>query len=512
MTARALPRERGGGETALIALGICIGVASVAGGVTALTGSLLPLVAAGAAALGLLVLLRPAVGTFLFLGLLWLNVPGVLARFHNVPDLLATASVALLVVPVARYLLTRQPVIITPTFYALVFFLAANLFSATTSSSPDVAMNSVITLVGEGLLIYFLVSNAIRTVAHAQMAIWVLVAASVVMAGLSIHQEATEAYRDPYLGFSQTTRLEDPVTAEVRPDSRPRMMGPIGEQNRYAQILLVVLPLALFGMNIRHPLWGRLVPALAAVLILGGIFLTFSRGAAVALGLLMVVLVIRRYVRFSHMIAIVGAFVLTVVIIAPEFLGRVESIGSASALVSEGGEDPDGAILGRATSNVAALLVFADYPIFGVGPGVYPVDYSVEYANELGLRYFTNTRRAHNMYLEWAADLGVLGLTAGVALLVVTLVPLARLRTFWQGRRSDYATLAGAVSLAVIAYAVSAIFLHLSYLRYFFTLLALANSVIWILERERNVLPGADARPAPGTMPYDDPLSASRGM
>ncbi len=89
------------------------------------------------------------------------------------------------------------------------------------------------------------------------------------------------------------------------------------------------------------------------------------------------------------------------------------------------------------------------------------------------------------MYLEWGADLGIFGLTAGVAMIAIPLVQLARLRRYWRWRRPQYAAMAGAYSLAIIAFMGSAIFLHLSYVRYFFVLLALANAVIWVLTRER---------------------------
>ena len=166
--------------------------------------------------------------------------------------------------------------------------------------------------------------------------------------------------------------------------------------------------------------------------------------------------------------------------------------------VTGDGEVPDGAIVGRTTSNIAAVLVFVDHPILGVGPEVYAQDYSQRYATRLGLRFFEEERRAHNMYVEWAAELGIVGLTTGLAMIVITLVQLASLRGFWLSRRQEYADLAGAYALALLAYATTAVFLHLSYVRYFFVLLALANAVIWILGRERDGLREAEALDARG--------------
>lgn len=467
---------------------VSLGLAAVAAVAVAVTGTPLPLALVLLLVFAVLLMTRPDIGTYLFLGLLWINVPAVLTQFHNVPGVLANSLALLLFIPVGRYLLARKSVVVTPALFAILLFLAANMLSAAFSQSPDTGWARIQTFLAEGLLVYLLVTNAVRTPRILRGATWILVLAAVFMGGLSVHQELTQAYRDPYFGFAQTTRQDDPLSEQPRADSRPRMMGPIGEQNRYAQTLLVILPLALYGLRLRSARWRLAIGIPAALIITAGVLLTFSRGAAVALVMLLLVLVIWRYVRLRHMVAMACAFLLTVLLIAPEFLARVDSITAASELVTGEGEGPDNAILGRATSNLAALLVFVDYPITGVGPAVYSTEFSIEYANELGLRHFGQTRRAHNMYLEWAADLGVIGLVTGLSMLAVTMVQLARARRYWRWRRPDYANLAGAYWLALVAYTGTAIFLHLSYERYFFTLLGLANAAIWILARERVAL------------------------
>jgi hypothetical protein len=495
ITQRLQPRV-----TTLLGFVAALGAAAVVGIVAALTGSPIALLGGAVLALGTVLLLRPELGVVLFLGLLWINAPAVLVDFHGVPSFAVEATIVLLLLPVARYLLQREPVIITPASVAVLCFVGANLLSAATSTNPSLAAGSIVVLLGEGLLIYFLVSNAVRSPRVARYALRTLVLAAVVMAGLAVHQELTENYDDAYLGFARVKNQAEIATGLPDPDARPRLEGSVGETNRFAQVLLVVVPLALFGMRIRHPVLGRVVPVLAGVTIAAGVLLTFSRGAAVALVLLAAVLVVRRYVRFSHMLAIVLAFVMTVFIVAPEFLARVESIGAVAGWVSGEGEDPDGAVVGRTTSNVAAVLVFVDHPVVGVGPGVYALDYSIEYANRVGLRFFLEERRAHSMYLEWAAELGIIGLASGVAMIAITMVQLAGLREFWLTRRREYADLAGAYSLAMIAYVTTAIFLHLSYMRYFFVLLALANGVIWILQRERDIMgrePTTEGAPSP---------------
>ena len=55
----------------------------------------------------------------------------------------------------------------------------------------------------EGLLLYLLVVNAVRSERMLVAIVWVLLAVGAVLAVLSIHQEVTQNFRNEYLGFAQ---------------------------------------------------------------------------------------------------------------------------------------------------------------------------------------------------------------------------------------------------------------------------------------------------------------------
>jgi O-antigen ligase len=177
---------------------------------------------------------------------------------------------------------------------------------------------------------------------------------------------------------------------------------------------------------------------------------------------------------------------------------RLESLAQADSALSES-PAVDGAVQGRATENLAAFHVFRDHPLLGVGPGQFFNRYSAEAGNALDMRFLKQNRRAHNLYLEIAADTGALGLAAFLALVGVTLVQLRRLAQFWRWANPELASLADALLVALIAYMASAVFLQLAYQRYFWFLLALGNATIWILRREASSAGsvGNAARPAP---------------
>ncbi len=88
-----------------------------------------------------------------------------------------------------------------------------------------------------------------------------------------------------------------------------------------------------------------------------------------------------------------------------------------------------------------------------------------------------------------------------MAVLLVTLWELAKARRKWVGRRTDLANMATAFSLSVLTYMTTGIFLHLSYARYFWLIMALAGATAAIALAE----PDPDAKPKVSTDPYRGP-------
>src|SRR5262249_17318826 len=146
-------------------------------------------------------------------------------------------------------------------------------------------------------------------------------------------------------------------------------------------------------------------------------------------------------------ILVLISVVVLIAVVAPDYVVRLDSLRGITGLFTDDGDNPDGAIVGRETSNLAALHTFLDHPVIGVGPGEYYKQYSAEYANELGLRFFTDNRRAHNMYLETAADLGVIGFIILLAIFAATMVQLERLRRYWSRRHQASANMVTAFLL-----------------------------------------------------------------
>ncbi len=434
--------------------------------------------------LGLGLLARPRAATLLFIGALYANVPVVAVGFHGVPSVVAVGAPLLLLgsAMVTYVVLRRGEFVVTPTLVWLVAYLAAQVAAAAISIDPVAAAETVASFATEGLLLYVLITNTVRDWSTLRGAIIVLLVVGAVLGGLSVFQEVTGTYRNEYWGFAQTREISPLVI--LPEDATLRLAGPIGEKNRYAQVMLVLLPLAMFAYLTARSRRGRVLALVAGMAILAGMLLTFSRGAGVAMMVLVAIAIGLRYIRLRDAVLVAAVLAVGVYVFAPRYVERIESLGGVGSLVSGDAEDADGAIRGRATSNLASLSVFADHLILGVGPGQYVAIYSQEVGNDLGIRYRETTRRAHNMILEVAADTGLAGVVTLGGVFASTLLGLWRIRRKWRLERPEVSAWSTAFMLSVIGYLLTSLFLHIAYMRYLWLLIALANSLIWIVDRQ----------------------------
>ncbi len=130
--------------------------------------------------------------------------------------------------------------------------------------------------------------------------------------------------------------------------------------------------------------------------------------------------------------------------VAPDYVLRIASLGTVTG-ATDSEADVDGAIRGRTTEALAAINVFVDHPVVGVGPNRFFREFSQIEANKLGLKRLDTNRRAHNLYLELAADQGVLGLGAFGLIMGTTIVQLLAARRRWIDVDPDRAELAADV-------------------------------------------------------------------
>ena len=427
----------------------------------------------------LFALLRwPDAATLLVIFYIYTNVGPVLMRFHGVPSYIAMGVPVILVIPLIWYLiLRREKITFTPVFQLLLILAVIYTLGAVFSSDITLSMRKLIDFFYEGLLLYFLITNIIRTPLMLKRVVWVLLISGALIGGLSLYQQVTHTFDNNYGGFAQVqsdfgTGVEN-LQGEVQ---QLRLAGSIGEKNRYGQNMLMLVPLGLFQLWIYRSTWARVLAlSLTGLIIIGGA-LSFSRGAAVGFVMMILIMAFLRYIKIYQLVLLILGAAL-VMLMFPQYGVRLSTLSVFTELpASDSGStlsEADGAIRGRATDIIAAMMITRDHPVFGVGPGMVQW-YIQDYSREIGIRYLTNNPQAHSLFPGIAAEAGILGLICFFFLLYVPLRDLVRARNQWLTSRPEWSYLATAFFQVLISYVVTGLFLHLSYMRFFYLMLALA--------------------------------------
>jgi putative inorganic carbon (HCO3(-)) transporter len=500
---RSAPRGSGSTDFGAIALATVIIASAVAAGIVSADA---PILAVAIASIGLLttaMILRPDVATLTSVAILYSNAAVVLVRFHGVPAFVAAIVPLLLVVPLARDLVVRRlPIVAPPMLRWVVVLLLIHFLSALQSSDLDTTWNAITTFFIEGIGLYFLLINVIRTPEMLRATTWALLGAGAVVSALSVHQAITSNYGSDYFGFAQATSaaISTGVSTLAGDVVQPRLAGSIGETNRFAQTMLMLIPLGIFRFIDEKSLTMRALAAISTALITLAVVFTFSRGAAVGLGALMLALMALRLIQFRHVLAMLLVLVL-VLVAFPQYANRVGSLAAVASVTSGGGTSAiDNSLLSRVTETLSAGLVMVDHPILGVGPDMFPFYYQ-QYAEIVGILVKNGAaREAHNLYLGVGAELGVIGLVVFliIAYLTLRMLLLARRRSLI--RRPDLERLTTPYLLALMTYYVTGMFLHLSFIRFYWLMLAVAGAAAVITLRET-----ADEASASGARPTTAP-------
>lgn len=428
---------------------------------------------------------KPTATTIVVIFALYANLMIVAIRSYGVPELLAGSFFLLLGLPFLNYTLIRgKPIITNRIMLIMVLYLGVMLISAAVSTNMDLATERIISFVAEGIALYFLIINTVRTPKMLQRVIWTLIAAGILMGSLSLYQEITKSYDNDFGGLA-VVKDSEISTGELDADGnkikRQRLSGPVGSKNRYAQIMVVLFPLALFRFWSEKSLLLRLLGVAACIPIISGAFLTFSRGAGLSIILILIIMVVLRMIKIQHFI-LIGLFAIAITLVAiPDYVYRISRTSGVVDLAQGNEAEAGGSVRGRATVNLATFNIFLDHPFLGVGPGQTRL-YTTEYGNAVGYRFLTGnqTRRAHNMFLEELADTGIFGFAIFMSMVLYPLWRLFWLRRYWLKRNLEVGYTISAIMLAIFAYLSTAVFLHLSYMRYYYAILAIAGAAIEI--------------------------------
>jgi len=432
--------------------------------------------------------------------LLYTNLPVVASQNGLIPSAAAGIVLVLLVIAAGHQLaVARRPLIVDRTFLLILALLCIFVISTLNAVGYDVALDRIIVFITEGIAVYFLVRNAVRTPAELRAAMGAMLVAATLLAALTTVQNVTGNYDQEFMGLAQRS-YGDPNRRSETINLEDRARGPLDEPNRFAQVLLMAAPIGFILARNARRLRGSVLAAGCMLITLGGVLLTYSRGAFLTLVILMLLAVPMKLLRMRGLVITGATAMLVMFLVVPGYMARVVSIAGVADLFGTGSAtvEADGPTRGRTTEMLAGLAAYIDHPLIGVGPGQYWVFHSQYYQSlpEISIRDLTEPRRAHNLYIEFAAETGTLGLVVFMLIPLLLLRDLELLRRHAERTSPKRARLAAAFSLVILSYLGTGVFLHLAFERYYWLMIGLSAAAVGILREELALREAAEIEPA----------------
>ena len=431
------------------------------------------------AALGLavLVLLDESFALSLLAAFVYLNLSQVLVRHHQLPSLLQLLVVPLLLGawlrrrPGDRLRLLTRPLTLSLALYTLV--LAASTILARDTELADARVTDHL----KAITVYLLIAFLGGSLAIIRRGVWALLASGALLGVIVLVQLVGGDFGNDYMGLGRIKYAQ--IYGDV---FEPRIAGPLGDPNFFAQALVLLAPLALLvGAEERRPATRAAALGAAALVVVAAV-LTYSRGGALALGLVLLLSLLTHRFRVKQLALAGLALAVSLVALAPAgFTRRLETM----AEVLPGQQEvlnPDSSFQERRLLTQVAWRIFLDHPLLGVGAGNYTSYYN-EYAEEVGslareYEQLGQRHYPHSLYLEVGAETGLLGLAAFGATLLACVGALRSARRAALARRqAGTAALVRGFEIAVAAYLVTSLFLHGDHIRYLWMLFGFAAAI-----------------------------------
>lgn len=338
------------------------------------------------------------------------------------------------------------------------------------SADIDQARRTLIYLIKDSIVAIIVVmllkrTNALRGV------VWSLLAAGILMGTMGVYQHLTGTFDNNYWGLAIAV-MKDIAggTADYR------ISGPIGAPNFFAQIILVLIPLA--GERIWHEK-SFLLKSLAAwalIVCTLSLFFTYSRGGLLALLIMLFVFMVLYPPRPKIALVLLITGIPLLYLLPPQYIDRMLTLRDIIPRSNQTAMSDD-ALRGRKSEMIAALHMFLDHPIRGVGLGNYEVYYQ-KYSRKVLLDSRLEGRQAHSRYLEILAETGLIGF--GAFFLIIWMM----FRGMWLARKVALERgkneLAGSITALIISMAgflTASLFLHDDFARFFWLLIGIAFAI-----------------------------------
>lgn len=228
--------------------------------------------------------------------------------------------------------------------------------------------------------------------------------------------------------------------------STDRMSGEYYGPNEFAILLLPIIALSFYTYFSTKNKGARILLVIIAITLVLALISTVSRGGIVGLAAMALIAAFRAKRKMMALLLLA-----VTVIVFMNFMPQSMHDRFSKTKIEENytGEGTIDSTIRRYNLSLAAWNMFLQRPIIGFGIGNYFYNCS-QYA-------LVEPGRAHNMYLEVMAELGIVGITLLLAMFFSTFKTLNRICKLNSFPASAYAS---GLYVGLIGFCIAAIFLH----------------------------------------------------
>jgi len=370
---------------------------------------------------------------------------------------LLTAALAITAWLIDRFSCRRPIMTFAWEMVAAAGLMAWALLTVPWSYWPGGSLAFLLDMYLKTLAIFWLLGNVVNTRSRLRQVAWGLALMAVPLAVFGIHEYLAGRFIDG-----------GPVRRILSYDA-PLTQNP----NDLALMLNLILPATLALALLQSAPLPRLLLLGCAALDAVAVILTFSRAGFICLAVTGV-LYFARLVRRPGRVWAIAALLLALAcapLLPSGYLDRL-------ATITDIGSDPTGSAQERWGDTQAAVRLVLESPIIGAGAGM----------NILALNEARGAiwKKVHNVYLEYAVDLGLPGLFLFLVILIGCLrcTGVVMRRTAERPAWRDLFLLAEGLQVSLAVFAVAALFHPVAYHFYFYYMAGLALATRAVCEAE----------------------------
>jgi O-antigen ligase len=302
--------------------------------------------------------------------------------------------------------------------------------------------------------------------------IYGLLSAGILLGTISVIQVGFNFYSHNFAGFGMIQEMN--IVDEI--DSM-RIGGSIGDPNIYAQVMLFIIPIAFERMINEKNLFLKLVAIWSFVATFLTVVFTYSRGAFIALALMVLFVIIYKKIPIKYLILGILILSLFIPFLPSNYVDRILTIPQSLPFFGNSVKD-EVSYSGRWSEMVSAVMMFLDHPLIGVGVNNYKYHY-LDYARRIGTDLRGTERNPHILYLQVLAEQGIIGFFAFMFIIYMMFRELLMAaKAFNKSEKyKKYGGIAESVMVGMFGWLTAALFLHLAYPRYFWIIYAFAFAI-----------------------------------